>query len=94
MDLTKLKEIEGFDMKETNGFPFSGLKTIGWIHISIGVICGILGIINILTFVVLFDAKTFSDAKLHEYQELAFSLAISSTGIWCGIWVRTFKLWL
>jgi hypothetical protein len=39
MDSKGLTEVEGVDMNTFRGFPFSGIKVIGGIHVGMGVTC-------------------------------------------------------
>ncbi|CAC5395959.1 unnamed protein product [Mytilus coruscus] len=86
MEKNEITQFEGFEIDSLEKFPFSGIKVIGAIHVGLSVTCMILGVINVVTFVVMDESPTFTDKALKEKQELAMQITISSTPMWCGIW--------
>jgi hypothetical protein len=88
MDNKGLTEVEGVDMNTFRGFPFSGIKVIGGIHVGMGVTCICIGLVNMVTYVFLNESPTFIDDNLKEKHKWATLSATSATPIWCGVWVR------
>ncbi|XP_076092283.1 uncharacterized protein LOC143063788 [Mytilus galloprovincialis] len=86
MEKKEFTQFEGFDVDSLEKFPFSGIKVIGAIHVGLGVTCMILGVVNIVTYVVMDESPTYTDKDLNDKQELAMQITVSSTPMWCGIW--------
>ena len=88
MDNKGVTEVEGVDINTFRGFPFSGIKVIGGIHVGLGVTCICIGLVNVVTYVIVNESPSFVDDDLKKKQKLTTHLATSATPIWCGIWVR------
>lgn len=88
-----MREVEGVDVKKLERFPFSGIRVLGGAHIGMGVACMFLGAVDIVMHVMIGESKVLTGgdddetAKLQALQKTAKQLAISSTGLWCGLWV-------
>ncbi|VDI69850.1 Hypothetical predicted protein [Mytilus galloprovincialis] len=92
MEKKEFTQFEGFDIDSLKKFPFSGIKVIGAIHVGLGVTCMILGVVNIVTYVVMDESPTYTDKDLNDKQELAMQITVSSTPMWCGIWKMSFLI--
>ncbi|KAL3886881.1 hypothetical protein ACJMK2_026842 [Sinanodonta woodiana] len=78
------KEVEGVETSNLGNFPFSAFKMLGSFQIGAGVICIVLGIIDLCLYLLLQAANSNSiDTSV---KETITSLTIISTPVWCGLW--------
>lgn len=74
---TGIAEIDGMDSSKVKNFPFSSFKLLGAMQIGIGVICLLLGIVDLFLF--LYTMTHYDDDTLK-------ALTIACVPVWCGLW--------
>ena len=82
-----MREVEGVDVQKLEKFPFSGVKVLGGVQIGLGIACMFLGLVDLIMFIIIGESTVLTDEKLLEIHKTAKTLTISSTGLWCGLWV-------
>lgn len=86
MEKSKLRftEIEGVETSDIKNFPYSAIKALGAVQIGLGVMCLVLGLLDLFLYIFKDDDQlaTAGDSTL-------MTLTIASSPIWCGLWVRT-----
>lgn len=82
-----MREVEGVEVKKLENFPFSAMKVLGGIQIGLGIACMFLGIVDLIMFVIIGESELLTVQVALEANKTAKQLTISSTGLWCGLWV-------
>lgn len=72
-----IAEIDGLDSSKVKNFPFSSFKLLGALQIGIGVICILLGVVDLFLF--LYTSGHYEDDTLK-------ALSIACVPVWCGLW--------
>ncbi|KAK3107299.1 hypothetical protein FSP39_011394 [Pinctada imbricata] len=83
-DKSKYTEVEGVETTDIENFPYSALKTLGGIHLGLGITCVVLGLIDAILYLFVDDSDLMSS------NTTLMTMTISSTPIWCGLWKLTF----
>lgn len=76
-----IAEIHGVDSSKVKNFPFSSFKLLGALQIGVGVICILLGVVDLFLF--LYTSGHYENDTLK-------ALSIACVPVWCGLWVNMF----
>ncbi|KAL4228931.1 hypothetical protein ACF0H5_011971 [Mactra antiquata] len=74
---SRMAEIDGLDSSKVKHFPFSSFKLLGALQIGLGVVCVLLGVVDLFLF--LYASTHYDDDTLK-------ALTIASIPVWCGLW--------
>ncbi|KAI8795813.1 hypothetical protein BgiBS90_003580 [Biomphalaria glabrata] len=66
-----------------DSFPYSGMRIMGAIQISTGVLAFILGIVDLIMTLSSYDADT---KKYGDKYDKVASMTLACSPLWCGIW--------
>ncbi|WAR06645.1 hypothetical protein MAR_022014 [Mya arenaria] len=82
MERRRVAEIEGIDSSKMRQFPFSSFKLLGGLQIGVGIVCLLLGLVDLFVFLYVseYDSETLT------------ALTIACTPVWCGLWKMTFMI--
>ncbi|XP_045208390.2 uncharacterized protein LOC123560208 isoform X2 [Mercenaria mercenaria] len=75
--MSSVHSIDGLDSSKVKNFPFSSFKLLGALQIGIGVLCILLGIVDLFLF--LYTSSHYENDTLK-------ALTIACVPVWCGLW--------
>jgi hypothetical protein len=73
-----------------DSFPYSGMRAMGAIQISTGVLVFALGLVDLIMTLSSYDTDT---RKYGDSYDKVASMTLACSPLWCGIWV-SWAIWV